>query len=523
VANNSTKKDKKNSTVSSSNEGNKERTAIEIKNWYNSQENITMFEKIRERLQLLNPSSTVTHTFTTFSKETLRQYMQNPLQNAKNLRNLSRYLYYRSQVYKRVINYNAGMINLNYRIITPLVNLTEKLDKEQLIKDYYETILTISNMNLSLEFFKIYVTCFREDVFYGCVYYDDTGFFILPLDPDYCKITSIYRTGDLGFDMDMSYFSQRQETLELWGEPFTSMYRAYESDTINGRYQPMPDENCVCLKVNIDDWQNPLPPYMGLFDSLINLEDLKEITAIADEQQIYKLIVATIPLIKGSNGVNDFAVDVDTAIDFYDKMFGDTETMPPYTHTALLPGLDIKDISFTHDQATDVNKVENTTKAVLNTSGGAQVLNSSSITGTTAWTGAIKADEDFALSSLLPQTQAWLNRFLSLKLSNPAKVRFLETTTYTVDNFKNSLRQDATYTMPVKIALNSLNGISELETLSMAHLEKALDLSNLFTPLKSSNTMNTGDLTGRPTSEESGNPLTDAGESSREKRDKSNG
>ena len=71
-----------------------------------------------------------------------------------------------------------------------------------------------------MSFLKAYTICFREDVFYGCAYYDEIGMFILPLDPDYCKISGIYNTGDFAFAMDMSYFRSRQTMLELWGEPF---------------------------------------------------------------------------------------------------------------------------------------------------------------------------------------------------------------------------------------------------------------------------------------------------------------
>lgn len=514
VADKSTNK-KNNSTMNYS----KQMTSSELREWYaKHSKNIENYERSKNAVQMLDPSSNTTKTFSTFSKETLRTYMKNPLAQYKNLRNLSRFLYYRSQVYRRIINYNANMINLNYRSIIPLSDLTKEINDDELVKSFYDTSAILEKMNLPLEFLKAYITCWREDIFFGCAYYDDDGFFILPIDPDYCKVTGIYKTGDLAFDMDMSYFSRKQDVLEMWGEPFTSMYKEYEKNTTTNKWQPMPDENCVCLKVNIDDWETPIPPYIGIFNSLINLEDLSEITAIADEQQIYKLLVASIPLLKNSNDVDDFAIDPETAITYFKKML---EGLPEYTNAILSP-LEVNSIEFDKDATTDVNKLENATKAVLNTSGGAEVLSSSSITGTTAWTGAIKADEDFAMSSLLPQTQAWINRFLGYHLNNPAKVKFMETTSYTVDAYKASLRQDATYGVPVKMELNILNGFSELETINKAKLEKALNISELFVPLASSNTMNTEkilDGTGGRTSNEPDEPLTDDGESSKDKQD----
>lgn len=499
-----------------------QKTSAELRAWFDKhQKSIENFERSKNALQLLDPTKNYSKTASTFNKDTLRTYMKNPATQYKNLRNLSKYLYYRSQVYRRIINYNANMIDLNYRSVIPLIDVVKGGDKKKVLKTYYDTLNILEKMNLPLEFLKVYITCWREDVFFGCAYYDETGFFILPIDPDYCKITGIYPTGDLAFDMDMSYFSKKKEVLEMWGEPFTSMYSAYQKDSTNGKWQPMPDENAICMKINIDDWETPLPPYLALFNNLINLEDLAEIMAIADEQQIYQLLIMTMPLLKNTNDSDDWAVDPETVIDYYNKML---DMMPDYANAILTP-TQIESINFNHDQAADVNKLENATKAVLNTSGGAQVLNSGSINGTTAWNGAIKADEDYALSSLLPQTQAYINRFLSYHLKNAAKVKFLEVTKYTKDIYKESILKDATYGLPNKLLLNTLNGFSELETISMNFLEEdCLELSSKFVPMQSSNTMNTGNLKdGKPTAEESGKVLTDEGEDSRDKKDKSNG
>lgn len=494
-----------------------QKSAEEIRLWYEKNRNvIENFERASNALQLLDPSKNYSKVASTFSKDTLRTYMKNPTTQYKNLRNLSRYLYYRSQVYRRIIHYNASMINLNYRSVIPLIDLVKGGDKTKVLKSYYDTLSILQKMNLPLEFLKVYITCWREDIFFGCAYSDDTGFFILPLDPDYCKVTGIYPTGDLAFDMDMSYFSRKEEILEMWGEPFVSMYNEYQKDTTGGKWQPMPDEYAICMKINIDDWETPLPPYIALFDKLINLEDLAEISAIADEQQIYQLLAVTMPLLKSASEADEWAVDPDTVIEYYNKML---EMLPDYTNAILTPA-PIESITFNQDQASDVNKIENATKAVLNTSGGAQVLNSSSISGTTAWTGAIKSDEDYALSSLLPQTQAYINRFLSYKLKNAAKVKFLEVTKYTKDDYKNSVLKDATYGLPNKLLLNTLNGFDELETISMNFLEEdCLELSSKFRPLQSSNTTNGTDLAegGRPKSEK----VTDDGEASVDKKDKS--
>ena len=80
------------------------RTAAEIKEWYEQNySKIQKFEKIQEALRLLDPTKNVSRSYSTFDKTKLRTYMKNPISQYKNLRNLSRYLYYRSSVYRRLI------------------------------------------------------------------------------------------------------------------------------------------------------------------------------------------------------------------------------------------------------------------------------------------------------------------------------------------------------------------------------------------------------------------------------------
>lgn len=517
------KKDVAKSTPTSSK---KPSTATEKRDWYEKNkkriENYASAEQAIKQLRDLNKTST--KIVSAFNKESLRTYLQNIGNNEKNLRNLSRYLYYRSQVYYRLVLYNANMFCLNARSVIPKYDLIKGNDVNKTLKSYYETLQVLDNLNLQYEMLKVYVTCFREDVFYGCVYYDETGMFILPLDPDYCKITGIYYTGDFSFAMDMSYFRNRQTLLEYLGDPFTGMYSAYQSDTQNGKWQPMPDEYCICLKARPEDWETIVPVFSGMFNSLISLIDLEDIQSISDEQEIYKMIWLEMETIANADTADEWKVDPTIMIDYFNRMYN--EAVPDYTSAAIVPGK-LDTISFNNDKATDTNKVAKATETVLNSSGGSQILNSSTISGTTAFNAAVKSDTEFAISMLLPQTQSWVNRFLSYWISDPAKVKFFEISVYTKDDFKKSLLTDAQYGLPTKLALNTLNGFSELDTIAMNFLEEeCLQITQKFVPLQSSHTstndgLNTGDAEtgGRPKDDDAG----DSADESAEKRDKAKG
>ena len=432
------------------------------------------------------------------------------------MRQLSRFLYYRSNPYRRLIFYNASAIDLNARSVIPTYTLLKENKKDNVLKQYYNTLEVLDKMNLSLELMKMYIINWREDTSYGCAYYDDDGLFILPLDGDYCQVTSAYANGSLGFSMNMAYFDSRSEELEFFGEPFTSMYESYQKDRINGKWQDMPDEYCVCFKINIDDILLPIPPYIALFNSIISLSDLEEIQSIKDEMGIYKLLVAQFETITGSKIPDDFTVDPDTAIDYFNRM---CEFLPDYV-AAILSPIKIESIEFNQDQTSDVNQTVKATESLYNTSGGAQILNSSSISGTTAFSAAIIADSLYAISSLLPQTEQWLNRFLSYHISKPAKVKFLPVTPYTKNEYRKHLVESGTYGLPTRLAINSLNSFSELDTLSLKYLEQdCLNLDEELIPLKSSHTQSNDASEGTGAPEKDTGDLTDDGEASKEKRD----
>jgi hypothetical protein len=78
---------------------------------------------------------------------------------------------------------------------------------------------------------------------------------------------------------------------------------------------------------------------------------------------------------------------------------------------------------------------------------------------------------------------------LSYLVSNPAKVKFFEVSAYTKDAFKESLQKDLNYGFVSALAINSLNGFSELDTLALNYLERdVLQLDKKFIPLQTAST-----------------------------------
>lgn len=147
-------------------------------------------------------------TISSYSKDDVIRYLQNIDSYESELRGLSRYLFYRSQVYFRLIMYNATMFDLNSRYVVPTYNPIEDNDKEAILKDYYETLQVLDRMDLQNSLLPMLINNFIEDVYYGCCWIDETGIFILKIPPEYCRISGKYFTGDFSFSVDMSNYKK---------------------------------------------------------------------------------------------------------------------------------------------------------------------------------------------------------------------------------------------------------------------------------------------------------------------------
>ena len=494
------------------------RTTAEMREWYETHKSaVEKFEKLQNGIQLIDPKKTNSRTYTVFKRETLRNYMKNPLKYYTKLIELSKFLYLRSNPYRKLIGYNSSMINVNYRSIIPNKDWADNASPEEIMKNYVETCKFFSVSDMQAEIYKMCIIAWREDTAYGCIYHNDDGVFILPIPYDIAQVDRYFNDGGLAFSVKMSYFDSHQDEVEFYGEPFTTMYKNYLKDKQNGVWQPMPDEYCFCIKVNLDEPVIPLPPYTPLFNSIINLCDTEDLQADKDKASVYKLLSFELES-DDSDDPDSFTVDVETAIDYFNKA---CEKLPDYVDAFITP-IKVNPISFKDDQAADINIIENATKTLYNSSGGAQILNSSSISTTIGWMSALIADEQYGTNTLRAQIQNFLNRWIQYYYKSNCTLVLLPVSPYTKQTYIDQLKSQFTYGMPLRRALGALDGFNELQMLSLANLENnIMHLNDSFVPPQSSNTQSGGGESsevgqGRP---EVSNPadLTDEGDASRSK------
>lgn len=503
----------------------KQPTAAEVREFY---------EKNKDRLGALeryeiaqtqgmkylrDVTKTSTRNISSFSKEAVKGYLKAPGSNEKNLRNLSRYLFYRSHIYFRLLKFFANCFCLDVRSVIPEYDLVKGGDTTKTLKSFNETVDIVDRMGLQREMLSAILMALREDAAYYCVFHDETGLFLMNLDADYCRIDGRYSTGDFSFSMDMTYWRSRTDVLEALGYPLYDMYQEYLST--GEKWVHFKDDAAFCLKFRAEDFDVVIPPFCAMFLDLISLLDLAEIQAISDEQQIYRLIY--LPMKVKGDDVDDWLVSPDILLDYFNRML-ESDAIPDYTSTAVIPGEELKTISFDTDATTDVNRLQKAMSNLLDTSGGGELLLGSNINGSTGLQNAMISNTEFAISSLLPQIESFVQRFVSYQIKTPGKIKFFPVSVYTKKQFQDDLLKSAEYGLPTKLLVNACNGFSAKDTISLNFLEEScLNLGTLFVPLQSTHTQSgnaTGDeeTGGRPKNE----TPTDESEASEAKRDANN-
>ena len=448
-----------------------------------------------------------------YTREDLRNALKNLSNNQARLRDISWYLYYRVSLYWRIVNFYANQIDLNTRSVIPDYDPTKETDKEKTLSNYYKTLKLLDSVDWNYEFFNVLLTAWIQDVSYNCVWWENDQFFILPLPPQYCKIVGKYGDGTFMFAFDYSYFRSNQDILELWGEPFKSEYEAYLKEGNSGKWRIFPLKHTVCIKQRSNEWDMVLPPLLPLFNDLLGLVTTQDLESIRDEQDIFKLILLKLPRL--GKAVDDWAVDPSIVATYFNKMVD--EALPDYTSAAIVP-TDTDVIEFnTNDTTADTNRVNKAYKNILDSSGGGEILLSSNISGSTAYSLVKILNTEFAISALLPQVSATINRLVKQQFNKAAKIKFFEVSTYTREDLRKEFMNSAEYGFPNALAYGSTLGLSELDTLSLNYLENdILHLTDRFTPLQSSHTQSGDGKVGQgaPTKDE----VTDEGDRSRENK-----
>lgn len=486
---------------------NENKEPINALNFTEKVENVKQyFAALENVLQLIDLTTNATKTWTVYSKDSLRTYLQSPYSatSQNNLRSLAKFLYTLSFPLRRIVNYFASLPDFSMYKVNLDFSLIEDNDEEALLQDYENACRFIRKMNLEINMFKLLVIAWREGIVYFQPYQDDDGTMLLmPLDSQYCKISSVGYNNLLHVAYDFSYFTGTNSFyLDIWDPEYKKKYNAYQRDT-SLRWQEL--ETARAFKIDISDIDLVVPTFASLFEGLIDLVDLQSLIAVKDSLDIYKLLVMKIPLLNSKNP-DDLALNLGLAQKFYNKAL---EILPEEIGLILSPGMDIDSVSFDKNATSDTNAIADSYQNLMEQTGISQIFDSSRLTGASSVKMSMLADAMMATKGLMPQIEAFINERIQMEYANSAAyIKFIDVTAYTRDDRIAQIEKAANAGLPVKQEYMALLGYNPLEAISADWLETKLGLSvtRFVNPLVSSHTQS-----GSP-SNDGGAPQKDDGE-----------
>lgn len=450
------------------------------------------------------PSSSIN---TKYKKDDIVRFMQNPRKFQKQLREVSRYLYEASPNYKRLILYFACLPTFDY-IVEPYGLDIGKVNKKKFKTQYQKTLELLEIMNLPHEFLKILKTAFKEDVFYGYEHMTTDSYFIQPLDPDYCQISSI-EDGVYNFAFDFSFFDKYPKKLKQYPEEFRTKYNKYKNNKKDYRWQELDSKNTICIKIN-EELDYPLPPFNVVFESVFDIEDYKKLKKTKTKLDNYMVLTQQIPLDEKNGEPNSFLIDLDTAIAFHNRA---VQALPEAVGLITSP-MKIDAIKLDRKQ-TDTDQVAQAERDYYNAAGVSQFLFNSEKATSVGLNKSIIVDEQIVFA-VLRQLERWVNRKLkNYNTTYNFRVKFLNTTWFNWDAVADRYLKAAQFGTPVKLALGASLGLSGSEMMNMMFLEnEILQLHDELIPLSSSHTQSNKGESGRP--QKPDNEITDSGVKTRD-------
>lgn len=409
------------------------------------------FEQLSDIMQR-NVSKTSSKSYIQYTKELIKSYIANPTANQDTLREVSRFLVRNSMIYKKMIYYYATMPLFLYSV-TQCNDLSKSIAVSKSLKEYEEVLRRLNAIDMAKEFYTIIATALRDGIYCGYVYdSEDDGLFIMPLDCKYVRIFGKTSDGQWVAYFDASYFDKGNNkeyvqgidgTGGTWDDVFVDGYNEYLKDKKQYQWFRLPPEKTLCLISGTDDeFETPLPYFLPLFVSLLDLIDLEQILHSRTELENYVLLVSKLPLIDGSDDVNDFALDLQLARDFNAML---SAAVPDLVGVAFSP-MEVDSIEFSKSNSTDdTDKLAQSMNNLFNNAGISQlVVAGGSSTNSIGLTHAIQNDMS-NVWTLVGRLQSWLNSWIKNNISDGYEFMFYNISWYNRDTFVSNMKDNFSF------------------------------------------------------------------------------
>lgn len=478
------------------------------------------FAKFQELLQR-NVNKTFTKSFTTYTKELLRNYISSPNNSQDSLREISRFLCRYSMLYKKLLMYYPSM-PLFYYNITQLNDFTKDIDSVKSIKNYQNVLKNFSKFELARDSYSQMYMALR-DGFTVWELYDSgqDGKTWMPLDVQYCRIYGKTKPeGQPIVYYDAAYFDKNDNKYYIYGVNNDGVgtwseqhIKGYENYKANGRdyewYRLDPDTTLCLTSCPDDEFYAPLPFFLPLFELILDDIDLQELINNRTALENYVLLVSKIPTVPNSENVDDFSLSLELVQQMQSLI---DEVVPDQVGTAYSP-MEIDTITFPKSNSTEANnELAQSVQNIFANAGASQlVISGGSSTNSVGLKHAIQNDMSTCWI-LVNKIESWYNNYIKKTISDDYLFKIHQMTWYNRDEYQSMMKDAATLGGSALDYLTSLMG-NPYEAYCKLTFENAIGIKNLMIPLQSSYTQSNKESGGQTKNDDD---LSDSGIATRD-------
>lgn len=421
--------------------------------------------------------------------------------NLPKLREISRFFYNTSGIYRNICHYYAFMYRYDWYVAAEI--LDKETDSKKVEKDFFKLLGYLDNSQIKRICGEMALKTIRDGAYYAYIVPCADKLVLQELPVNYCRVR--YNVGvDPAVEFNLRFFDEafptyeyRMKVLKMFPKEFYKAYMLYLKRKLkndpwgvdDGWYLLQPGS---CVRFSL--FNNPeIPMFVNAIPLIMDLDAAQDLDRQKQMQKLLKILIQKLPLDKN----DDLVFDVDEARDIHKnavEMLKNAIGVDVLTTFADVKVEDMSDSNTTTTQD-DLKKIERT---VFNAFGTSQ--NIFNAEGNLAVTNSILQDESL-MRNLLLQFNAFFSRVTSAFTANRKKYNFklymLETTQYNYKELSKMYKEQAT-TGNSKMLPQIALGQSQSFILHSAYFEnEILDLPSLMIPPIMSSTLSGSEILAR--------------------------
>ena len=423
--------------------------------------------------------------------------------DANALREISRYFYYKSGIYKRLIEYLSSMYLMYYKV-TP--KNKDKLKDRAFEINHDKVFSYISSLDMDT-FLDVSTVVWVEGIFFGYQRNIDSEYTIQQLPTNYCRTLAKYPSGNYVVEFDLTFFNSykfaedRQiELLKLYPKELQQAWYKFTTGEIDYKWYKIPEQFGMCFPMN----DLGMPPLTGIFTELVELDNYKKLEKVKTALDLVKIVVQRIPL----DDENQPAYELEEAQSVHKNlmsMLQNNNNIDGYTTPFDVDVLNLSD----NKDSSDKNSLLKAERSVFSEAGMSSGLGNAE--GNVALNNSIKSDESWVWK-IISLYERWINTHINRYVSDSKNYNFnfeiLPITWYNKEELIDEYFKGATVGL-TKLEFAISLGIKQEDLINKLAYERGyLDIDSYITPLATSYTQ-AGESNGAPSKDESN--LSDSG------------